>query len=100
MKVAPKENAATLMPSFETQAVMEVFPNPTADFVNVRFEGKKAPLTINIIGLNGQTIYTKNIQSFEGNYSDQLNLSQYPSSVYLIHLTQADQQMTQQVVVE
>lgn len=98
--VAPKENAAVLRPAFETQAVMEVFPNPTADFVNIRFEGKKAPLSISVIGLNGQTMYTKNIQSFEGNYSDQLDLSQYPSGVYLIHLTQADQKMTQQVIVE
>lgn len=97
--VAPKE-ADVVMPSFETQAIMEVFPNPTADFVNIRFEGQKAPLTINIIGLNGQTMYTKNIQNFDGNYSDQLDLSKYPSGVYLIHLTQADQQMTQQVVVE
>jgi S1-C subfamily serine protease len=99
--VAPKENTAdVLMPTFETQAVMEVFPNPTADFVNIRFEGKKAPLTINVISLNGQTVYTKNIQSFEGNYSDQLDLSKYPSGVYLINLTQDGQQMTQQVVVE
>lgn len=98
--VAPKENPATLMPSFETQAIMEVFPNPTADFVTLKFEGQKAPLTINIIGLNGQTMYTKNIQNFDGNYNGQLDLSKYPSGVYLIHLTQADQQMTQQVVVE
>ena len=99
--VAPKENTTdALMPTFETQAVLEVFPNPTPDFVNIRFEGKKSPLTINIMGLNGQMMYTKSIQSFEGNYSDQLDLSKYPSGVYLIHLTQADQQMTQQVVVE
>jgi S1-C subfamily serine protease len=97
--VAPKE-ADVVMPTFETQAILEVFPNPTADFVNVRFEGQKAPLTINIIGLNGQTMYTKSIQNFDGNYSDQLDLSKYPSGVYLIHLTQADQQMTQQVIVE
>jgi S1-C subfamily serine protease len=100
-EVAPKENTTdAFMPTFETQAVLEVFPNPTPDFVNIKFEGKKAPLTINIIGLNGQMMYTKNIQNFEGNYSDQLDLSKYPSGVYLIHLTQADQQMTQQVVVE
>jgi S1-C subfamily serine protease len=99
--VTPKENTTNIfMPTFETQAVLEVFPNPTADFVNVRFEGKTSPLTINIIGLNGQTMYTKNIQNFDGNYSGQLDLSKYPSGVYLIHLTQADQQITQQVVVE
>lgn len=99
--VAPKEkDSDVLMPSFETQAVMEVFPNPTADFVNIKFEGKKAPLTINVVGLNGQAMYTKNIQSFDGNYNGQLDLSKYPSGVYLINLIQADQQMTQQVVVE
>lgn len=98
---APKENTSnTLMPSFETQAVMEVFPNPTADFVTIKFEGKKAPLAIQIISLNGQSMYTKNVQNFDGNYNDQLDLSQYPSGVYLIHLTQGDQQITQQVVVE
>lgn len=100
-EIAPKENTSdAFMPTFETQAVLEVFPNPTPDFVNIKFEGKKAPLTINIIGLNGQMMYTKSIQNFEGNYSDQLDLSKYPSGIYLIHLTQADQQMTQQVVVE
>jgi S1-C subfamily serine protease len=99
--VVQEENTDNvLMPSFETQAIMEVFPNPTADFVNIRFEGKKAPLSINIIGLNGQALYTKNIQNFDGNYNDQLDLSKYPSGVYLIHLIQDGQQMTQQVVVE
>ena len=65
----------------------------TADIVNIRFEGKKAPLTINVVGLDGKAVYTQNIQNFDGNYNGQLDLSKYPSGVYLINLMQNDQQI-------
>lgn len=102
---APKEDLPQnmkdlVLPTFETKAVMEVFPNPTADIVNIRFEGEKAPLTIQVLGLDGRTMFSKNIQNFEGNYNDQIDLSKYPSGTYLINLMHGEQQITKQVIVE
>ncbi|BDS14083.1 PDZ domain-containing protein [Aureispira anguillae] len=85
---------------FAQQSSMEVFPNPTADFVNIKFKGQKAPLTIHVISLDGKEMYTQTIQNFEGNYNDQLDVSKYPSGIYIIHLTQNEEQITQQIIVE
>lgn len=95
----PTKEAVTTTP-FEELSSMQVFPNPTTDFVNIQFEGVKAPLTINVISLDGKEMYTKTIQNFDGNYNDQLDFTTYPAGVYLINLKQNDQQRTQQVVVE
>lgn len=98
--VATKEKETEATSTFKNQNIMEIFPNPTPDFVNIRFEGKKAPLAISIISLDGKEMFSKTIQNFNGNYNDQLDLSKYPSGIYLINLKQNDQQTTQQVVVE
>ena len=86
--------------SFEQSVSMEVFPNPTADMVTIKYEGEKAPLTVSVIGLDGKEMLQTTIQDFDGTYNEQLDLSKYPSGVYIINLKQNDQQVSQQVVVE
>lgn len=96
-RVEPNNNT---FKGLEKEASMEVFPNPTSDVVNIKFEGDKAPLTINIIGLDGKEMFSKTISNFGGTYNDQMDLSKYPAGVYIVNLKQGEKQLSQQVVVE
>ena len=95
-----EEPQETTPATVEKAAVMEVFPNPTSDIVNIKFEGEKAPLTISLVSLDGKQMYTKTIDNFDGNYNGQLDLSKYPAGVYFVHLQQNEKQLSKQVVVE
>jgi PDZ domain-containing secreted protein len=95
-----EESNGTSPNAFEEETVIEVFPNPTSDIVNIKFEGKKAPLSIKVVDLNGKEMYSRIIQNFEGDYKNQLDLSTYPAGVYFIHLNQHDEQISKQVIVK
>lgn len=100
-EVDATDEAAVATPlTLENAVTLDVFPNPTTDQVTVKFEGKKAPLTISIVSLDGREMYTNTIANFDGFYNNQLQLEDYPSGVYFVNLKQGKEQYTQQVVVE
>lgn len=86
--------------ALEKSSSMEVFPNPTPDVVTVKFEGKKAPLQITVVSIDGKEMFSQTIKDFNGVYNDQLDFSKYTAGVYFVHLRQNEELVTQQVIVE
>lgn len=94
MYVTPVSNENAIAPE-----VFQIYPNPVSDQLVVDFNFDKIieNLHINLVDLTGKIIHTETL----GNYATgnlQLDVSKYPSGVYLLNV-QADEQMTTQKIV-
>ncbi len=69
---------------------VNVFPNPSTDYITVSFENRinNQNFTIEIFDLQGKILFT---DKFEADKA-QLNMSQYVSGIYLLKVTDNDNQ--------
>lgn len=51
------------------------YPNPTAGDLNVRFQGEAVPTTLTITDINGKLVYQEKIESFDGYYSKEIDVT-------------------------
>ena len=82
-------------------AMLETFPNPTTDLVNIAFDGEvNIPVTIRIVTLDGKEIYRNELEDFSGSYLDQVDLKEYASGVYFVNIEQGETKLSKQVIKE
>jgi len=62
---------------------VNIFPNPTTGLTNVIVEGLNSNSTLTLLSVQGQLIYTTNI---DGKSSTQLDLSNFPAGIYMIRV--------------
>ena len=66
---------------------LEVYPNPIRDKVSIRFElTTSTPVSLQVFNLIGKQILVQPIEPFQGSIEQSLNLSSYPSGVYILRL--------------
>ena len=65
-----------------------VYPNPTADLVNVQFQlhGTTETVEVMLNDLLGRTVYNEVVNDFNGAYNRQINLDKQADGVYVLHL--------------
>jgi membrane-associated protease RseP (regulator of RpoE activity) len=95
---APKEEPSASLDVSTT--TLDLFPNPSSNYVNVIYEGQEGPLAISVVNLDGKQLYNKEVPEFKGVYNDQISLKNFPSGVYIVSITQGDQRSSKQLVVE
>lgn len=69
-----------------------VYPNPTADVVNVQFEmeGFAHDIEVVVSDMLGRNVYTESISNFEGQYNRQVDLKNYAGGIYVLQLKMGD----------
>ena len=80
------------------RANIEVFPNPTSDFVKVRIlDSKKSELKIELINSSAQLIISK---QFDTRYSNEitLDISSQPSGLYYLRITEEKNQIITKII--
>ena len=66
---------------------LELYPNPTSDVINVAFNGSKTQtLTVRVVNMNGQLVYTDAIGQYAGQYKNAIDLSAAAKGVYFVQL--------------
>jgi hypothetical protein len=66
---------------------LELYPNPTADLLNVSFNGAKTQnLTVRVVNVNGQLVYTDAVGQYSGQYKNTIDLSTAAKGVYFVQL--------------
>lgn len=66
---------------------LELYPNPTSDVVNLAFNGSKTQnLTVRVVNMNGQLIYTDAVGQYAGQYKNAIDLSAVAKGVYFVQL--------------
>jgi hypothetical protein len=94
----PPGNNKTL--SDGRSADVDVFPSPTGGFLNVTFEGDATEqVSISIVNLLGQILYTKTHKDFDGSLQQQLDVSSYKAGFYCVIVGHGDEVQTWQIVV-
>jgi len=101
----PKSNkegraATTNLPRIEAAVTVQLFPNPTTDYVNVQYQGSDKPLQIAVLTLDGKQMMNQTIAEGADNYQGQLDVSSYPAGIYLVQFAQGDKKVVKQVVIE
>ena len=77
-----------------------MFPNPAKDNVQIDFTGRKASTKLFISNLNGQLLFSKNIEDFAGEQSVIVPLQEYLPGIYVITITQKDETFIRKLIVE
>ncbi len=87
----------------DTKTVIEaglkvaVFPNPANNNVFVKMNSiENSPTTISLLNINGQLLYTEDLDYSTGSY--QMDLSTYPQGIYMIQVRTNSAQVLQKVL--
>lgn len=72
----------------QVERSLSVFPNPTSDLVNIRFQmnGLTENVELSVSDLLGRTVYTENVENFTGEYNREVNLENQSDGVYILQL--------------
>src|SRR5690606_31727976 len=72
----------------ETNSEVTVFPNPTYEFINLRFDNQVADeVRVRVIAANGQVVYEQNEVSVNANTVLRIEAVQdFPAGTYLIQV--------------
>ena len=77
---------------------ISAFPNPTSGRITLQFKGEAVPTTIRLTDALGKVLMTEQLQDFPGEYNDRINLSNYPSGIYNITITQDNKSYNERIV--
>lgn len=77
-----------------------LFPNPTEGDLRLRFTGEAVPTRIEINDLSGRNVYRERLNRFDGQYDENIDLSDLPSGIFLLTIEQNDKVYTEQIVVK
>ncbi len=78
----------------------QLFPNPSFGEVQLQFEAEQLPTIIQVIDLNGRTLFEEQINNFSGTYSDNLDLESFPPGTYFLQVRQRDQVRTERLIIQ
>ena len=91
----------TALPDVNPQEIgLKVIPNAVAGTLQVQFTvQQKADLSVTIVNMSGQTLYTQNISRFSGSYNKTIAIPQLASGVYIVHLVHNGKQYKQKLAI-
>ena len=75
------------------------FPNPTQSQVTVEFKSDPVPTIVSLFDLAGRQLFREELNAFNGEYSQQFDLSEYAKGTILVQVVQGDKIFTEQIVV-
>ncbi len=78
---------------------LSVYPNPTKEKINVHLS-VNSKVTMKIIGLAGQVIYSETIEKVNGDLSRSIDLSNYSKGIYTLQIVSDKESVTRKIVRE
>jgi len=76
---------------------LELYPNPTAGPLNIRFEAEAVPTTVRIMDASGKTVYANELGQFSGYFNEQINLNGAPGT-YILTIQQGEKLTSRKIV--
>ena len=66
---------------------LNVYPNPSSDIFNMSFVSEEVQdLSVRVVNMLGEVIYTEGLEKFVGEYTKQINLKNYTKGVYFLEI--------------
>lgn len=81
---------------------LRVFPNPTQDLVNVRFQLPRLgdDVELMVTDVLGRSVYNENLGQFQGTYENAIDLSGYPDGMYVLRMRVGNQLLARKIVLQ
>jgi hypothetical protein len=96
----PKEDQAKASAGMPITKV-KVYPNPGQGKFSLSFTANtKGNVEISITDVKGTEVYTKKIDDFSGEYSNEVDISKKGKGTYYLKITQGDDSITKKILVE
>jgi hypothetical protein len=88
-------------PDKKTFGNLEIFPNPTNDFLNIRFSiNESQSVKLDLVSMKGEMIYSQSLGNFKGDFERQIDLSSLTRGIYFLRITSDQGTTTTKVVVQ
>jgi 1,4-alpha-glucan branching enzyme len=82
---------ASLNDLIHDETSLLVYPNPTSEYVKLKFEGKSnSAALIQIIDQTGKVVWTKKSLCFTGENFEEINIESFPSGIYSVIIQQGN----------
>lgn len=93
------------LPEAELQKDLELrdfklFPNPTDGKLRLRFYAEPLPTVVKISDLNGKRLYRERLNRFDGQYDQNIDLTDLPAGLLLLTIEQGGKVYTEQLVLK
>jgi hypothetical protein len=80
---------------------LNIYPNPTRGLFNISFVSDDVvTLELLVLDAYGKVIMTENKEMFVGEYTKQVDLSEYPRGIYMVQIKTNNSFITKRVVVQ
>jgi hypothetical protein len=80
---------------------IETYPNPTNDVLNVYFNvDSKSNLSVKLINLTGQVVYSENQAGFAGTYYTNISVNNYPAGIYFLEISSEKGKSVKKIIVK
>jgi S1-C subfamily serine protease len=91
---APVQDRTLSLSSFRA------FPNPSQGQVTVAFTGAPMETVVSLLDMSGRQLFREELNAFNGDYSQQFDLTAYAKGTIIIHVQQGDKVFTEQIIVQ
>lgn len=76
------------------------YPNPNEGRFNLQFSAPKKPTSVQVLSLDGRTVYNEELTEFTGIYNNEIDLSAQKRGIYLLRIQQGSKSMNRKIVLE
>lgn len=98
-KVNLDPNAKPAQDRSLTLQAFRAFPNPSQGQITVEFKGEPVATVVSLFDMSGRQLFREELNAFDGNYTQQFDLTAYAKGTILVHVLQGDKVYTEQVIV-
>ncbi len=98
VNTTPENQPASQDRSLKLQS-FRTYPNPTQGQVSVEFKSDPVPTIVSLFDLAGRQLFREELNAFNGDYSQQFDLSEYAKGTILVQIVQGDKVYTDQIIV-
>ena len=99
-----EENEFTSIDGIDAKSLkmdeLNYYPNPNEGKFTLQFKADKRPTEIKITSLQGKEIYAETLNSFEGTYQNEIDLSSEKRGIYLLQIIQGNKATNKKIVIE
>ena len=75
-------------------------PNPTNGLLNLYFKGEKKPTDIAVFDMSGKSIFSFQLENFNGEYSDTFDLSAFKKGILILQIRQGEKVYSEKIVLQ
>ncbi len=79
---------------------IDIFPNPTEGKLTVQFTAPAVTTTVKIVDLSGREIYSETLNSFDGKYNKEIDLSEVAKGALILSIQQNDKVFSEKLILQ